>query len=339
MVELLPAPDAAAKLAFINDGGIWTIVVPIYVNGTIAGYVGIGAFRDLDQDLKSIPAEHREFVQLLPHLDRVGDARPVETARWAARMLTDWCLSSARLDASAEDFSLLRDIGELLSDQKNLQTLLDKIVTETARVMGLQYCSLRLFDPKTQALSVVAGYNVLETTGTEDTFLRSENPIDNAALNGELVYVEDATNDTRVRFAREAQRLGVVSGLAAGMIHLGQPIGVLRVYADHKRRFQTRHRNLLRAVAAQAATAVVTARLFDASLRSAATQRQLTAAGQVQARMVRIPPPRHPRLESALVFEPSSHVSGDFCDIFMLNDGRMPPRSAMWSDMAWQRRC
>jgi sigma-B regulation protein RsbU (phosphoserine phosphatase) len=107
------------------------------------------------------------------------------------------------------------------------------------------------------------------------------------------------------------------------MIYLGEPIGVLRVYADHRQRFQPRHRNLLRAVASQAAIAVVNARLLEEALHSAATERQLATAGQVQARMVHTPPPEHPKLASALVFEPSSYVGGDFCDILGLSDGRL----------------
>ena len=322
-VDLLPARELPAGVAFVEQEGLWTIVVPVYIHKNVAGFVGVGAFRDPEQDLSGMTGESRELIEKLPVLPRVSDARSVVIARWASRLLADWCLSGVRLGATAEEVSLLGDIGELLSGEKDLQTTLDRIVAETARVMGLQYCSLRLFNLKTGELRVEAGYNVLETHGAEDTFLRSENPIDDAALNGELVYVEDATVDRRVRFAQEARRLGIVSGLAAGMIYLGEPIGVLRVYADHKRRFGTRQRNLLRTVASQAAIAVVNARLLDERLRSAATERQLATAGQVQARMVRTPAPEHPRLDSALVFEPSWHVGGDFCDIFTLSDGRL----------------
>ncbi|MBU0616789.1 MAG: SpoIIE family protein phosphatase [Planctomycetes bacterium] len=320
LVDLLPAREPPAGVAFVEHEGLWTIVVPVHVSKRVAGFVGIGAFRDTDTDVSAVTQESRGMIEKLPVLQRVGDARPVEIAPWMSRMLADWCLSVVRLDASAEEVSLLGDIGELLSEEKDLQTTLDHIVMETARVMGVQYCSLRLFNPKTGELTVRAGYNVRETHGVEDTFLRSRNPIDDAALSGRLVYVEDATRDPRVRFAQEARRLGIVSGLAAGMIYLGEPIGVLRIYAGRSRRFQTRHRNLLRAVASQAAIAVVNARLLDERLRSAATERQLATAGQVQARMVRTPPPEHHRLESALVFEPSSHVGGDFCDIFTLRD-------------------
>jgi sigma-B regulation protein RsbU (phosphoserine phosphatase) len=323
MVNLLPAREPPAGVSFVGQDGLWTIVVPVRVNRKVVGFVGVGAFRDPDADVPAVSGETRNLIERLPILPRVGDARPIAIARWASRMLAEWCLSGARLGATTEEVSLLGDIGELLSGERDLQTTLDWIVAETARVMGLQYCSLRLFNPRTGELTVKAGYNVLETHGAEDTFLRSENPIDDAALNGKLVYVEDATVDRRVRFAQEAQRLGIVSGLAVGMVYLGEPIGVLRVYADHRRRFGTRQRNLLRRVASQAAIAVINAQLLEERLRSAATRRQLAMAGEVQARMVRTPPPPHPRIDAALVFEPSSHVGGDFCDIFMLSDGRL----------------
>jgi sigma-B regulation protein RsbU (phosphoserine phosphatase) len=322
-VNLLPAHEPPSEAAFVEHGGLWTIIVPVRVDGRLAGYVGTGPFRDSTATVAAKGQEGRESTEDLPVLERAGNARPVEIACWASRMLKEWCLSGVRLDAKAEEASLLGDIGELLSGEKDLQTTLNQIVAETARVMGVQYCSLRLFNPKTGELTVKAGFNVRETDGAEDTFLRSQNPIDDAALSGRLVYVEDATRDPRVRFAQEARRLGIVSGLAAGMIYLGEPIGVLRVYSGRRRRFQTRHRNLLRAVASQAAIAVVNARLLDERLRSAANERQLAMAGQVQARMVRTVPPEHAHLDSALMFEPTSHVGGDFCDMFTLRDGRL----------------
>ncbi|MFQ5806647.1 MAG: PP2C family protein-serine/threonine phosphatase [Phycisphaerae bacterium] len=323
LVNVLPAREPPAGVAFVEHGGFWTIIVPAHVSKSVVGFVGVGTFRTPDQCASPGTGASSAALEALPVLERGGDARGVVIGRWASRMLANWGLSEARLDAAAEELSLLGDIGELLSGEQDLQTVLDRLVAETARVMNLQYCSLRLYNPRSEELTVEAGYNVLETSGAEQTILRSENPIDDEALRGSIVYVEDATRDPRIRFAQEARRLGIVSGLATGMLYRGEPIGVLRVYADHKKRFRTRHRNLLRAVASQAAIAVVNARLLDQRLRSVATERQLETAGQVQARMVRTPRPQHPKLESALVFEPSSHVGGDFCDIFMLPDGRL----------------
>lgn len=323
MRKLLPAHEPPASVGFARHDGLFTLVIPVHVNKTVAGFVGLGAFRDPRNAQTAAQSDSRDTRGFAPILRQRGDARPVILGRWASRMLADWCLSEARLDAAAEELALLGDIGELLSGEQDLQTVLDRIVAETARVMGLQYSSLRLYDPKSDELRVRAGYNVRETSGSEQIILRCDNPIDDEALRGELVYIDDATSDPRVRFAEEAKRLGIVSGLAAGMICRGEPVGVLRVYAGYRKRFRTRHRNLLRAVASQAAIAVANSRLLEQRLRSAMVERQLKTAGAVQARMVRTAPPAHPQIESALVFEPSSHVGGDFCDIFKLGDGRL----------------
>ena len=320
--KLLPAREPPASVAFVRHDQLMTLVVPVHVNKSVAGFIALGAFQDPKR--RPDPADDSgPTARTAPALEQHGDARPVVLGRWASRMLADWCLSEARHDAAAGELALLGDIGELLSGERDLQTVLDHIVAETARVMNLQYCTLRLYDRKTNDLTVRAGYNVLETQGSEPTILRSDNPIDDAALSGEMVYIDDATSDPRIQFAEEAKRLGIVSGLAAGMIYRGEPVGVLRVYANYKKRFRTRHRNLLRAVASQAAIAVANSRLLEARLRSAMVDRQLKTAGAVQARMIRTPPPVHPRLDSALVFEPSSHVGGDFCDIFTLDDGKL----------------
>jgi len=322
LVKLLPAREPPAGVAFVEHAGLWTIVVPVHVGRTVAGFVGVGLFRNPPPDAGAVGLADRTPAEMVPVLRRRGDARPVAVARWASRILADWCLNEARLQRGAEQLSLLADIGQLLSGAEELPTVLERIVVETARVMNLPYCSLRLYNPQTGQLTFAAGYNVRDT-GPERTMLRSENPIDDLALSGQLVYIEDATRDPRVRFAAEARRLGIVSGLAAGMIYRGEPIGVLRVYAGHRKRFRVQHRNLLRAVASHAAIAVVNARLLEQRLRAVATERELVTAGQVQARMIRTPPPAHPQVESALLFEPSSHVGGDLADIFLLPDGRL----------------
>ncbi len=326
LVKLLPAREPPAAVAFVPHGRWCTLVVPVHIHRQVAGFVALGAFRnDRDSEhtiVRPDAAASQRTVRSAPLLERRGDTLPVVLARWASRMLAAWCLNEARLDAAAEELALLGDIGELLSGEQDLQTVLDHIVEQTTRVMNVQYCSLRLYDPDTGELTVRAGCNVRERYDDEPTILRSDNPIDDEALRGRIVYIEDATRDPRIRFD-EAQRLGIVSGLVAGMMYRGEAIGVLRVYSSYRRRFRTQQRKLLRAVAAQAAVAVVNSRLFDERLRSALLQRQLKTAGAVQERMMRLPPPPHPHVDSARVFEPSFEVGGDFCDLFTLGDGRL----------------
>jgi serine phosphatase RsbU (regulator of sigma subunit) len=323
LTTVLPAPEPPARVAFVENQGLWYVVVPVHIQKSVMGFVGVGAFRDTQRPAKPPVNKAAATSPALPALDRSGDAPAVATARWASRMLTDWCLNEARLESAAQETALLGDIGELLSGEQDLQTVLDRVCAETARVMNLRYSSLRLYNPKTDELTITAGYNLPDEYIAGQTILRSKSPIDDEALNGHVVYVEDAAHDQRFRFREEARRLGIVSGLIAGMTYHGEPVGVLRAYADHKKRFRTRHRNLLRTVASQAAVAIANARLLDDRLRSAAMERQLATAGQVQSRMMRTSPPAHPGVESALVFDPGSHVGGDFCDLFPLPDGRL----------------
>ncbi|MBU0641050.1 MAG: SpoIIE family protein phosphatase [Planctomycetes bacterium] len=329
----VPAHDPPGSVAFIASGPVWYIVAPVYLERKRVGFVGVGEFRPpapgadqrhhRDEPLVSDSEEVQRAWMGLARLQHAGNARPVVTARWAARMLADRCRRESRVQSIAAELSLVGDIAELLSGTLGLQTILDRIVAETARVMRCRFCTMRLYDPVTDELTLQAGHNLPKRYLNKGRLLRSESPIDHEALNGNIVYIEDVGRDSRFRYPEEARRAGMVSVLTAGMMYRNQPVGVLRVYTDRRQRFRRLQQHLLRAVASQAATAIVHARLIEERLRNAETQRQLELAGDVQSRMVRIPPPHHPLLQTAFVFQPSSHVGGDFCDFLTLGDGRL----------------
>lgn len=327
----LPAADPPANVAFLQAGAAWFIVAPIGVNEQVAGYVALGEFRDPRESPPAAPSDsvavdHEEWRMAwssLAPLERSGDARDVVLTRWAARQLAVFGRREAQLSAASEAAAFISDLGALLSGDRDLQTVLDHIVSETARVMKCSASSLRLYNPESDELSIAAVHNLSPQYLNKGAILRSQNPIDDEALKGVIVYIEDAAADPRIRFREESRRAGIVSGLTVGMIYRGQPVGVLRVYTNHKRRFRAASRNLLRAVASQAAMAIVNARLLEERLISEALEQQLALAGEVQARMIGAAPPHHASIETARVYEPSSHVGGDFCDIFTLADGRL----------------
>jgi len=329
----VPAHDPPACVAFVETRGLWYVVAPVYIDDQQAGFVGIGEFRDrppadgqweLPLTARNVPdGALRQAWESLPVLDRRGDAHAVVTARWGARQLAEWGHRESRLLAATNEVALVGDVAELLTGQQDLQFVLDRIVAETARVMDCPFCTMRLYDPKTDELTIKAVYNLPPGYLEKGTVLRSASAVDDQALRGRIVYIEDAASDPRLQYPDQARRHGIVSVLTAGMIHRGGPVGVLRVYADSKRRFRKAQRDLLRAVAYQAATALVHAQLIGERLRSAEIDRQLAWAGDLQARVIRTPAPYHPCVETALVFEPSWHVAGDFCDFLTLGDGRL----------------
>lgn len=329
----VPAHNPPGSVAFIEIGGLWYVLAPVYFQRRTIGWVGVGEFRppaDAAESREQSPARsvtdsaaEEQAWEALPELDRGGQSHAVIMVRWIARMLANRCRREAQMHSVTEELSLIGDIAELLTGAGDLQSVLDRIVAETARVMRCPFSTLRLYDPETDELTIKAAHNLSRGYMQKGPVLRSENPIDDDALNGHIVYVADVSDDPRFRYSRDAQREGMVSVLTAGMRYRGQPVGLIRVYTGRRQRFRRAQRNLLRAVASQAATAIVHARLIAERLRAAETERQLALAGDVQERMIRIPPPEHPVLKTALVFQPSSHVGGDFCDFFTLPDGRL----------------
>ncbi len=334
-LNLVPvaAHDPPGTVAFVESQAVYYVVAPVYgEDNRIAGYVGIGEFRERppapDQwqlpDGTGVDRETlRQAWEKLPVLDRGGQSHGVAAARWGARQLAEWGRRESRLLAATEQVGLVGDIAELLTGEQDLQRILNRIVAETARVMNCPYCSMRLYDPRTDELTIKAVHNLPAAYVGKGAVVRSASPVDDEALRGNIVFVEDAATDPRVQYPDDFRQHNLVSMLTAGMIYRGQPVGVIRVYTDQRRRFRKMQRDLLRAVAYQAATAIVHAQLVEERLRNAEMQRQLALAGELQERMIRIAPPRHTHVETALAFHPTYEVAGDFCDFLSLCDGRL----------------
>lgn len=327
----IPADEPPARLAFVEHREVCYVVAPVSGAQEVAGYVAVGEFRcagaGAEAEAPGVVREERARVgrarEALSEIARTSDFSGVITARWAARQLTERCRQEAKLDSATEELSLISDIGDLLTGEQNLQRLLERIVSATARVMRCPYCSLRLYDAQTGELRIAAAHSLSERYLGKGAILRRENPIDDSALRGNVVYVEDMQHDERVRFREQAREQGIVSGLIVGMLYHAQPVGVLRVYTNARRQFRTSQRHALRAVASQAAVAIVNARLAEERLRAAQVERQIALAGQLQARMVRSAPPHFAGVEAGYVFEPTWHIGGDFCDFLRLPDGRL----------------
>ena len=333
LAPLLPADEPPAEISFAAAHGVWHLVAPVYLENKLGGFVTVGEFREdelsaeqkvaLLERLHATPSELEELWRALPVLERRGDWPPVHAARWLSRMIAEACRRELQVATTSEELALVGDMAELLHGDEDVQTVLDRIVSETARVMKVQFCSLRLLDAESGELKLAATHRLSPEYLKKGSVFPEDNPIDQDALAGKIVYIEDAATDPRVRFPEEARRQGIVSGLTAGLIYRGQAVGVVRVYTDHKQRFRAAQRKLLRAIAFQAATAIVHARMFEERLAAARTRRQLQLAGEFQTRMMRTRAPTKPQIRTAAIFQPSSDVGGDYCDFVLMADGRL----------------
>lgn len=256
-------------------------------------------------------------------LPAAGSMPAVQLAQMLASLLGRLCHQDLQLRLRIEELGAIYSVTGLLAGSFDLQQVLNEVVRRIGEVMRVKSCSLRLFNEDTGELLIKAVHNLSPEYLNKGAVRVAENPIDAAALSGQTVYIEDAPNDPRVRYPEESRREGIRSGLITGMFYRGRPIGVLRVYTGDKHRFSAFEVGLLRAMAAQAASAIETARLYQQELNAERVRKQIVMASDVQRRMIPATAPLHSRLTFGTLYEPSLGVGGDFYDFVELPDKRL----------------
>lgn len=203
--------------------------------------------------------------------------------------------------------------------QRDLQSVLDLVARTVVEVLHAKACSIRLLTADRTELVVKAVANLSPEYLNKGPILLSASVIDQEVVSsGRSVYIADERMDPRVLYPAEAQREGIVSALCAPLLYKGQCEGVIRVYTAKLHEFDWYERSLLEAIAAQAAAAIVNARLYEEAVRAADLRRDLRLAGEVQRRMIPARPPRFAGLDLGAAYVPCFELGGDFYDFLPL---------------------
>lgn len=232
-------------------------------------------------------------------------------------------MQAENIQRQLQNLHAVHELTELLSKSRNLQKILDTTVKRVVDLMPVKACGIRLLNEETGELVIKAVHNLSEEYLNKGPVLIDENAIDAAAFEGETVHIEDAAHDPRIRYPQNALREGIVSGLCVPMTYLRQTVGVLRVYSARRYHFNEEEVSLVRSIASQAASAVITSTLFHEQAAAERVRAQLETAGEIQRRMLPDRVPQHPRLSFGCVFDPSLDLGGDFYDFIELADGRI----------------
>jgi serine phosphatase RsbU (regulator of sigma subunit) len=212
----------------------------------------------------------------------------------------------------------------MLADSRDLQQVLQRTVQVVAEVMETKAASIRLYDAEKDELVIKAVYNLSPEYLNKGPIHLPRNVVDRIALSTEgFEYIADMAGDPRIQYPQESKREGIVSMLSAGMRYKGKPIGVLRVYTEREQVFSPLKIDLLKAVAAQAAAAIENTRLLKESIQSAALERQVQMAADVQQRMIPQKPPTLPGIDLSSVYVPCYELGGDFFDFIPLQDDNL----------------
>ena len=209
-------------------------------------------------------------------------------------------------------------VSTALSGIGDLESIFQCALRLVIEVMDVKAGSIRLFNPATDELILRSSVNLSEKYFAKGAIFAHESELDTRSLAGEVVYVRDLALDERIRFPDLVQDEGLRSFLSTGLIFRGKPVGVMRLYTGEVRGFSEFDRNLFRAAAQQAATAIANARLIEEQRHARDVKRQVDLASAVQRRMLPQRMPGLAGLDVAARCIPSLELGGDFYDFIDL---------------------
>jgi len=229
------------------------------------------------------------------------------------------CQREQQLRTRVDELATLYRLTAEFTGQRDLQSLLDLVARTVVEAMSAKACSIRLLSEDGSELLMKAVANLSPQYLDKGPILLKDSKIDRQVLStGEPAYIPDLGSDPRVLYPAEAEKEGIVSGLCAPMIYKGKPEGAIRVYMARRHEFDWFEISLLKAIAGEAAAAIVNSRLYAETVRAANMQRQLRLAGEVQRRMIPAGPPKLKGFDIAAVYVPCFELAGDFYDFLPL---------------------
>jgi len=234
------------------------------------------------------------------------------------------CQRERQLRTRVDELAALYRLTGEFTSHRDLQGLLELVAHTVVAAMKAKACSIRLISGDGSELLMKAVANLSPEYLQKGPVPISDSKIDQEAIStGEPVAIADMRTDPRVLYPRQAEREGLVSGLCAPMIYHGRAEGAIRVYMAERHEFDWFEVSLLKAIAAEASSAIVNARLHAEAVRSANIQRQLRLAGEVQRRMIPAQTPKIDGFDIAAVYVPCFDLAGDFYDFLRLPEDNL----------------
>ncbi len=330
--EFLSRQEAIAAAAEAHEGPQREgdeYVAPIMVNhqrlGTIRMSGRAGGPRPDDAKIaamaEKLGVDQKHLKQAVSQLMRSPGAKPaaIQFLFLLANAIARLCYQEFQLRQRINELTAVYNVTMMLSDARDLENVLQRMVKAVCEVMQTKACSVRLIDEERDELIIKAVYNLSPRYIGKGQIRLSQAKIDQQALTARgYEYVKNMEKDPRVQFPQEAKEEGIVSMLSVGMRYKGRAIGVLRVYTAHEQTFSQFQIELMKAVAAQGAAAIENARLLQESMEAQALERQVQMAAQVQQRMVPSKPPKIEGLDLAAVYVPCFELGGDLYDFIEL---------------------
>jgi len=154
-----------------------------------------------------------------------------------------------------------QELSRAVSSTLSVKEVMELIVRKMTEVMGLKGCTIRMVDPKTNTLKLMA------SVGISDKYL-NKGPVDldksiAEALSGRPVAIYDATADPRVQYPQEAKEEGIATLVAIPIMVKGKVIGVMRLLTAAPREFLMDEIDFACSIAELGGQAIVNAQMYE----------------------------------------------------------------------------
>ncbi|HKJ66190.1 MAG TPA: GAF domain-containing protein, partial [Desulfopila sp.] len=157
-------------------------------------------------------------------------------------------------------FAAQRHIAKMVNSTLDLDQILASIVDTLPATLGVKGCTIRLLQPATNRLELVAASG-LSRDYLDRGSIRREDSIFQA-LQGEPVAIYDAENDPRVEYHQAIRNEGIKSILAVPIKNDRDVIGVLRLLSATPRSFSAGDIHLTVTLAEEGGNAIEKARTY-----------------------------------------------------------------------------
>lgn len=159
----------------------------------------------------------------------------------------------------------LSDISSAITSDLYIEEILKLIVMVTAKVTGLEICSLWLVDNSTNPKKIrLKATQAIDPDYLQDRSLDfNEGVVGYVASNNKPLIIKEVITDPRFKEKEMAKKLGLVSMLSLPLqVKKGEVVGVLNCFTAIPHNFTKPEINLITAVTNQAAVAIMNTELM-----------------------------------------------------------------------------
>jgi sigma-B regulation protein RsbU (phosphoserine phosphatase) len=215
---------------------------------------------------------------------------------------------------STDRLALLYRVSQAFNSSLDLDEVLNRVIDETIAAVHAERGFLMLRDAAGQLhFRVARGLD--RSTIEQPQFEVSRSVVQRVAAEGVPLLTSDAQGDAWLKEHRSVAILGLRAILCVPLQLKGTTLGV--VYVDNRLQsgvFRTDDLDLLTAIAANAATAIENARLYQLAVEKGRMERELQVARDLQISLLPREIPHWPGWDFAAYWQPARQVSGDFYD-------------------------